>query len=223
MVDDYLGLLSRLIEYHRNGLDFLWSQAREAMDSVDKPRMQRLLAFFEREYPERSDSFSYQSQLQLALGNPEVAVRLARRVSEIDPTFEEPFDWLIQHSSATATSRKSCPYAIQFSIFQPNFHFPVSQTYILVEPRSLWCWAITRLPKLHTSSASQPKKKESAVPQSCHFIPLTPPRRSAGLRAWLRPNCVTKVITLFQESGEGSSAPLTVQANGWQAMHVATL
>ena len=221
LVEDYNSLLRRLIEYNRNGLDFLWSQAEVAIESVDKPRMQRLVAVLESEYPERADSLSFLSQLRLALGELDAAKTLARKALEIDPTFEDPFTWLVEQLQRDGDFPKAL--SLCNSVLDHSARLSPSRLADIQSSRGDIAMIVG---DYETACASyqfclDEEDKEELGPEFLlvHTFNHAEAVRRSSCEA--KPQSWKQVIALFEESGEASAAPLTIQANHWQAIHIA--
>ena len=220
LVEDYKSLLRSLIDYNRSGLDFLWSQAREAIESVDTSRMKRLVIALEQEYPDRADSLSYQSQLKLALGEPHAAKALAQKSLEIDPIFEQSFDWLLEQYQRD----KQFPEALSLcdTVLKVSDKLPPDRLSDIHDSRGAIAMAAGQYKAAIESFkfCLQNAKSGESIPfiLLIHTFNLAEALRRSGRK--LRTNPWKEVITLFNKSGETSDAPLIMQANRWQAMHI---
>jgi MinD-like ATPase involved in chromosome partitioning or flagellar assembly len=220
LVESYENLLKRLIDYNRSGIDFLCSQARKAIESVNTLRMQRLVAVLEQEYPNRADGLLYQSQLKLALGEPHAAKELAQKALETDPTFEQPFDWLLeqyQHDKQFPEALSLCDTVLKVSDI-----LPPDRLAEIHNDRGIISMAAGRYKAASESFkfCLQNKKSDENIPiiRLVRTFNYAEALRRSGRKP--RTNTWKGVIALFNESGETSDTPLIFQANRWQAMHI---
>ncbi len=68
LVSDYQELLERLVNYNRNGLDFLSRQVRQAIADGDAPLMHRLSSILQEEFRDRPEALIAQASLLQATG-----------------------------------------------------------------------------------------------------------------------------------------------------------
>ena len=221
LVDDYSNLLNRLIEYNRNGLDFLWRQAREAMNSVDKERMQRLVTVIAIEYPNRADSLTIQSSIRLSLDEPEEAKILARKALEIDPAFEAPFDWLLERLQRDRDYQAAL--ALCNSVLKVSEIIASSRLADIHRCRGEIAMLMGDFKTARDSYeiCLEEENKGDRIPS---LMLLHAFNHAEAIRRCTReahPQLWKQVIVHFVASGEASDEPLTTQANNWQAMHIA--
>ena len=225
LVADYESLLGRLIDYNQGGLDFLWKQAVEAISNVDRTLMQRLFTIFEQEYSGRSEGLMACARLSDALGQTENAVTLATQSFQMDPAYEVAFDWLLEHYRRIKDFKGALK--ICKSVLENVHQLPAERRYDLdVQLGQLAMAAGDSVAADEaydraTSYLSKRKKRGEDDPEIFMinmFNGAEAARRSKGCsqdKLW------SPVIDLFQMTGEASAAPLVIQANIWQAIHIA--
>src|ERR1039458_4750590 len=80
-------LTDPFITYNRNGLDFIWSQTKQAIAKVDRALMKRLVSVLEHEFPNRAEAFMARAQLKRAIGDLKASNALARESLESEPNY----------------------------------------------------------------------------------------------------------------------------------------
>jgi tetratricopeptide (TPR) repeat protein len=196
-------------------------QAQEAMKSVDKVQMRRLLAVLSKNYPQRADSLSLQSQLHHALGELGAAKKLAREALQIDPSAQVPFSWLLEQLQRDGEFPEALALCNTVLSADPDIstsrlvdiHMNRGEIAMIVgdydTARASYEFALQkahqgeRIPRLllvHAFNHTEAVRRCTGDPQT---------------NAW------KQVIALFQASGESSDNPMTIQANNWQAIHIA--
>jgi MinD-like ATPase involved in chromosome partitioning or flagellar assembly/tetratricopeptide (TPR) repeat protein len=221
IVGDYAELLGRLIEYNRNGLDSLSNQVEEAVEAFDKSRIERLLAVLETEYPDRADSFALRSQLNLALDRPGDAKILARKALSMDPSFREPFDWLLEQLQREGELQSAL--ALCNTLLQDLSAIPPRRLNDIHSVRGEIAMAVCDYQTARSSYefCFEQARKFDRIPPILlmrTFNLLESTRRCSGTpssEGW------NHVIRHFLDAGEATHTPPTVQANNWQAMHIA--
>ncbi len=225
LVQDYQNLLDRLIDYNRSGLDFLSKQVAEAIGKVDTSLMERLLAVLEQEFPDRPESLMSRAQLKKALGHSKDASTLARRALEADPRFEDPLDWLLDnyrrgrdYEAALSVCNYVLDHAEQLS---PRRRYDLDmQAGHSAMAIGQYQAAVSAYDRCITYQ-SERKKKGDFDPETFminYFNDVEATRRAKReplSEVW------THVVGLFDSAGETIAAPLVIQANRWQAMHIA--
>lgn len=220
LVEDYRNLLNKLIDYNRNGIDYLQIQAREAIRTVDTDRINRLLKIFQEDFPKRTESLMIQAELQLALNEFDVAMALAYEAIKTDPVYDTPFKWLIEQLGRSKRFQEIlelCNYVLQFAERIPadrimNLHSIRGQSAMTVQDferavESYNYWFEHEL-------------KANKIPE----VLLVPGFNlvEAVRRKEQKPCASTwkEIISYFEKAGQTSASPLPVQANYWQAMHI---
>lgn len=223
LVEDYKDLLRSLTDYNRNGLDLLLTQTEDAIQAADTSLIQRLLTVFEEGFPGRAEALMARAKLKKALQDADEAKCLAAEALEADPAYDEAFRWLL------AIHRREKDHQGAFALCDALLEHTVR-----LSPELLY--------KLHLErgqSAMASEKHAAAVEsyQECIryqfevFKKPTDPEVTLMLffnvrEAFRRHTHTTdpdrwySLIRLFEEGGEATSAPLVVQANHWQAMHI---
>jgi tetratricopeptide (TPR) repeat protein len=221
LVDDYTGLLSRLIEYNRNGLDFLWTQVQDAIESVDTARMQRLVTVLETEYPDRADSLSFQSQIRLALGEPKEAENLARKALQIDPAFERPFKWLLEQLQRDDDFQGAL--ALCNSVLEISARLPSARLVGIHLSRGEIAMILNDYETARVSYqfCLDDQNKAEHIPALLLIHSFNHAEAVRRCTRKCQPQTWKEVISHFEESGEASADPLTIQANKLQAIHIA--
>jgi len=218
--EDYRNLLLKIIDYNRNGVDFLLMQARVAIRTVDTDRMERLLSIFQEEFPSRSESLMIQAELKQALNVGEDAIELAYEAIKIDPTYQEPFDWLV--SQHTREGRPTeilalCNYLLQFSErFSTNrlmmIHTTRGQNAMTIGD---YASAVESHNFCFEQTSKTSKIPELLLVQGFNLVESTRRKeRMPYAETW------KEIISYFEKAGEASASPLIIQANHWQAMHI---
>ncbi len=224
LVSDYERLLDRLIDYNRSGLDFLWNQAQGAISKVDTTLMERLLVVFKEEFSNRPEGLMARARLSRALGQPDTATELAGEALNMDPTYDVAFDWLLTHYQRKKDFKAAL--SVCNSVLQHADRLPPDRRYDLDLQRGQIAMAAGE----HTAAQESygkttaylmtRKKMGDVDPETIlvnMFNEAEAARRSTG-RA--QPRLWSSVVELFEITGGASAAPLVVQANRWQAVHI---
>ncbi len=221
LLRDYHDLLTKLIQYNRTGLDYLSTQVDEFIASGDPTRIVKLYDAIENDFAQTADGLFLMSKLKLAIGERPDAVSLARRAFETDPAHAESFAWLSIHyrnSTAFAEGIKLCDAALTQSKRMPLYR--VGKIHY-----QRGCLALaSSLPQIAVESFDiclKAAKNDDKAPFTIlmHMFNLAEARRRADgaidVRAW------RDVVNQYESSAEGSDMPLPVQANCFQAIHIA--
>lgn len=94
---DYKDLLGKIVEFNRNGLDFLADQVSDIVKSGETGRAEKLYSVLEREFQGRADALFLMSRLRLACGNRPDSISLAEQALRMEPTHQKSFQWLLVH------------------------------------------------------------------------------------------------------------------------------
>jgi tetratricopeptide (TPR) repeat protein len=220
---DYEALLKRVVDYNRNGIDFLAKQVDDAVASSDSDRVKRLLGVLEKNFAGRADGLELISRLTLATGRPDQAAALSRKAFELDPLYPPPFEWLLSYYKRSRMFRESLQicdsllrHADRLSRSRLlHIHFERGTVAMAAdEPAAaresfVFC--------LQHAKHDEPLAGSPALRLVHSFNLAEASRRASGKvdqSAW------KGVIKLFEHAGETSDVPLPLQANRWQAMHV---
>lgn len=223
IVNDYTELLAELITYNRNGFDFLEVQTRCAISDSDTTLMERLLAALEQEFPDRPESLMAQAQLKKALGDPKAADDLATRILSTEPDYDPAVNWLL----TSAKRRKDYRTALVLSAAALDHaaQLPPEKLNDLKQEHA--CLAMTAgefsaAAEAFSFCLSHVKNKRKhgdpdPVAVMVHSFNVKEAFRRGGQK--VEPEVWRLILNLFQTT-EATEAPLVVQANRWQAMHI---
>jgi hypothetical protein len=220
LVQNYRNLLNRLIEYNRNGLDFLIRQAKAAIAQGDIP--DRLSTILQEEYPDRPEALMARAFLRQATADFPGATELACQAIRLDPCFPEAFDWLIRQY------RKEAKFQAAFDLCNsilatPDRLHPATLASIH-EQRGEVAMAAGHYEEASASFAfNLSRAAESGAPDPTtllvhSFNHIESLRRAARKST---PDLWQPMVDFFEKSGEMASAPLILQANRFQAIHIA--
>ena len=224
LVANYQRLLNRLIDYNRAGLDFLLTQTEEAINDVDTSLAERVQSVFRDHFPDRAEALLALAKLTKAK-NPQAAKDLAKQSLQIDPTYDEAFEWLLgslrndkDFESALALCKSLSPCEDRLSPERRNnLHIETGETAMSAGD---YATAAEAYAKCATYTKESHKKGEvDPISQLITFFNEAEARRRATRTIqearWLR------VVVLFDLAAESSGTTLILQANRWQAMHIA--
>ena len=220
LVQNYEELLNRLIEYNRNGLDFLIRQTKAAIAEGDIP--DRLNTILQEEYPDRPEALMARASLRQAAGDFPGATTLARQVIDLDPTFIEAFDWLIRQYKKEA----NFPLAFELcnSILAAADRLDSDTLASIHQQRGEIAMAAGHYAEASSSFAfNLSREGESDSPDPTNLV-IHSFNHLEALRRHVRksnPDLWRPMVDLLDKSGETASAPLILQANRFQAMHIA--
>lgn len=220
LVQNYRDLLERIIEYNRNGLDFLIAQAKTAIGQGDIP--DRLSAILQDEYPDRPEALMARALLRQAAADFAAATDLAGQAIQLDPTFTEAFDWLVRQYKKEA--RFQAALDLCNSILAVRDRLDEDTLASIHQQRGEVAMAAGNYQEASESFAfnlSHAPQTDSLDPTTrlVHSFNLAECNRRLGRE--MNPDTWRRIIALFDHSGAASSAPLTLQANRFQAMHIA--
>jgi tetratricopeptide (TPR) repeat protein len=220
LVQNYNDLLNRLIEYNRNGLDFLIRQTKTAIAEGDIP--DRLNTILQEEYPDRPEALMARASLRQAAGDFPGATALARQTLELDPTFTEAFDWLLRQYKKEANF--SAAFDLCNSILAAAERLDPATLASIHQQRGEVAMAAGHYEEASSSFAfNLSREAESSSPDPTTFI-VHSFNHLESLRRLVRkssPDLWRPMVDLFDKSGETASAPLILQANRFQAIHIA--
>ncbi len=220
LVRNYNDLLNRLIDYNRNGLDFLIRQARTAVAEGDVA--DRLFTILQEEYPERPEALMARATLRQAAGDFTTAAELARKTLELDPAYTTAFNWLMRQYKKEA--KFAAAFELCNSILASTNRLDPDTLLSIHEERGEMAMAIGQYEEAGYSSVfSLSRASESDTPDPMKII-IHSFNRAESIRRLVReprPEVWRPIVELFDKTGETTSGPLTLQANRFQAMHIA--
>ena len=220
LIQNYRDLLYRLIEYNRNGLDFLIRQAKTAVSEGDVP--DRLFTILQEEYPDRPEALMARATLRQAAGDFATATVLARQTLDVDPSFTDAFDWLIKQYKKEA----NFPAALSLcdSVLASAKRLDSDTLGSIHKQRGEVAMAAGKYEEAGYSFAfNLSRETESDTPDPTDIL-IHSFNRVESIRRMVResrPEVWRPIVELFDKSGETASAPLIWQANRFQAMHIA--
>ena len=222
IVMDYSNLLGELILYNRNGIDFLITQVYGTIDSVDSEKAARLLDILEEEFPGRAESMMCRARLKMLLGRADEATELATDALKADPTYEEPFDWLIQQYRKKQAHDKSleiCNFVLQGSSHLPvsvvnNIHIRRGE---IAMAAGHYSDAVESYAFAYNFEAKGENVRETVFIYLFNLLEAN--RRKTGV---IEPKRWSAILELYESAaGELSAIPLSLQANRLQAIYIA--
>jgi cellulose biosynthesis protein BcsQ len=220
LIQNYRDLLYRLIEYNRNGLDFLIRQAKTAVAEGDVP--DRLFTILQEEYPDRPEALMARATLRQAAGDYTTATALARQTLDLDPSFTDAFDWLIKQYKKEA----NFPAALSLcdSVLASAKRLDSDTLGSIHQQRGEVAMAAGKYEEAGYSFAfNLSRESESDTPNPTDLL-IHSFNRVESIRRMVReprPEVWRPIVELFDKSGETASAPLIWQANRFQAVHIA--
>jgi cellulose biosynthesis protein BcsQ len=224
LVQDYRNLLSSLTDYNRNGLDLLLTQTDDAIKAADTSLIQRLLTVFEDGFPDRPEALMARAKLKKALQDSAEAKRLAQQALDADPAYDEAFRWLLaihRREKDYQTALALCDSLLQHTArLSPELcyqvHLDRGQSAMSAENYA------AAVESYHECIRYQSEIFKKPAPDPEVTLMLFFNVREA-LRRHTRtvdPDRWYSLIRLFVEGGQATAAPLVIQANHWQAMHI---
>jgi len=155
------------------------------------------------------------------LAAPEEAMDLANRALEIDPAYPDSFNWLLQQYRKKQNHPKAleiCNYVLQHSD-----QLPPSRQAIIQE-----CRAESGMAAEDYAAAVESftfclnrEVKGDKVPSRLLIFAFNLTEASRRKRLLVSAHAWKQVIDFFDSAGEISAAPLSDQANRWQAIYIA--
>ena len=218
---DYERLCEQIINFNRTGLDFLIEQASEAISEGDSDRMERLSNVLERDYSDRAEAVYLHARFALARNETPKAVDLAEKAFQLDPAYQDPFNFLSSHY--TRAHQPERVLVLLDTLLAHSELLSPERRYNSQHERGHTLMALGRY---HDASACYSECMDYA---SAHHEPpallmvhgfnlAEAYRRASGTVAsevW------QKVAQMFGPAGVSSDAASPDQANRWQAMHIA--
>lgn len=226
LVQDYEDLLEELVRYNRNGLDILLTQADEAIKAADTSLIERLLTVFEEVFPGRAEALMARAKLKKALQPQDFteAKRLAAQALEADPAYDEPFQWLMAVHRREKDHQAA--FALCDSLLQHTTRFSPERLYDVHLDRGQSAMAAQKYAAAVESYQEcirykfEVSKKPPTEPEVSLMLFFNAREAIRRHTKAVDPDRWYSLIRLFEEGGEGTAAPLVIQANHWQAMHI---
>lgn len=219
IVTDYRLLLEELIKFNRGGLDFLMGQYIEARTNSDLPKIQKLVAVVERDYNARPEGRFLLSQNAAMLGNFEKAAELAEEACTIDPAYENPFNFLVSYYSRSEQPIRVVELCDRLlSKGQVFSDQRLGQIHWERGEKALAAGDPQKAEESYRFSLQQLDGSSISERLALTFNAAEANRRASGKfshEEW------TRIVEMFEQSGTASDATLPVQANRWQAIHIA--
>jgi MinD-like ATPase involved in chromosome partitioning or flagellar assembly len=220
IVEDYKNLLNKLIDYNRNGIDFIEKEVEASISSSDILKMQRLLDVADTTLLANADGCYLSSRLHLALGNRDKAIVLAKKTIRIQPAHEKAYDFLLNHykrSHAYNDAMRLC-----MNILKKGNLLSHSR---LLQIRGIMGELALAASKPKMAATYYKSTLEERSASSTHpsvMLPLQFNLAEAQRRAKKSPKITVwkKIIDLFEKNGEAVQFSPNVQANFLQAMHI---
>ena len=220
LIQNYRDLLDRLIGYNRNGLDFLIRQVKTAVAEGDVP--DRLFTILQEEYPDRPEALMARASLRQAAADFPGATELACQAIKLDPSFAEAFDWLIRQYKKEAKFQAA--FELCNSILAASDRLDPATLASVHEQRGEVAMAAGHYEEASSSFAfNLSRAAESDAPDPTTLI-VHSFNHIESLRRLARkstPDLWRPMLDFFDKSGEMASAPLILQANRFQAIHIA--
>ena len=221
IVADYKALLLKIIEFNRGGLDFLMEQFTDAQQTSDAVRIQRLKGIIERDFGDRPEGRFLLSQIAATQGDFSKAVAVAEEACSLDPAYEPPFKFLSSYYSRLGEPERIV--ALCDRLLEKDGSLPKSRVEGVHSERGEKALAAGDPTKAGESYrfCLQRAEKEGYPPAmkiTYAFNGAEAHRRTAReilVSEW------AAVLDMFEQSGMTSDAPLPLQANRWQAIHIA--
>ena len=222
LIGNYGDLLERLIDYNRNGLDFLVRQVKAATAEGDSPLMDRLFAILQEEYPDRPEALMARASIRQATGDYAGATALARQTLDLDPAFTAAFEWLVRNYKRERNF--SAALSLCNSVLAAAGRLDPRTLSSMHEHRGEVAMAAGHYEEAGYSFAYSLSRATEADNPDPSAILVHSFNRAEALRRLVReprPEVWQKVVSLFGETGETAAAPLILQANRLQAIHIA--
>ncbi len=220
LVQNYRDLLKRLIEYNRNGLDFLIRQAKTAIGEGDIP--DRLSTILQEEYPDRPEALMARASLRQAAADFPGATELACQAIKLDPTFSEAFDWLLRQYKKEAKFQSA--FELCNSILAASDRLDPNTLASIHQERGEVAMAAGHYEEASASFAfnlSRAAQSDSPDPTTLLIQSFNHIESLRRLARKSTPDLWRPMVEIFDKSGETASAPLILQANRFQAIHIA--
>lgn len=227
LVRDYDHLLDSLVEFNRQGIDFLSDQVNDAVSKSDPVKLERLESVLRAEFSDCPDGLFLISKLKLAVGDRPAAELLARQAFELDPSHKDSFNWLDSYyrsakqfegvvsicDRALSVSNRLSQRRIADLQHERGCSAMAARQFLVAVESFTYC-----LEDIRNAAAGE---GEEATPSRLliHGFNVTEAKRRAGLS--LKQGVWEEIVRLFEETSETPNAPLPMQANFRQAIHIA--
>jgi MinD-like ATPase involved in chromosome partitioning or flagellar assembly len=217
---DYKDLLTKLIGFNRNGLDFLSIQVDDIVRSGEAGRREKLYALLEREFKGRAHAVFLRSRLRLAAGCAHEAAQLAKIALALDPTHQESYEWLLSHYNSENEPEKAleiCNLVVANSnridkIRLPDIHHKRGAVALACKD------AASAIESFKYCVIEEEKDPTPASLMIAKFNLAEAKRRNGDnppIAEW------NEIVALFDQAGQTAETQLPNQANRLQAIHIA--
>jgi tetratricopeptide (TPR) repeat protein len=221
IANDYSELLKTIINFNRGGLDFLMDQLNEALRTSDTNRINKLKTVFKRDYNDRPEGRYLLARIAISGNNIRKAITLAEESCNIDPTYEDPFQFLSLHYSRSSQPHKVVELCD--NLLKHESRLSKKRLSEIHSKRGESALAAGDLKKADDSYRlclewTEKQKDPSASRLVSGFNAEEAHRRATGeirLPEW------KSILELFTQSGTNATSPLPIQANRLQAIHIA--
>ena len=218
---DYERLCEQITKFNRTGLDFLIEQADEAIAEGDSTRRERLSAVLERDYADRAEAIYLHSRFAVARNETGKAVELAEKAFQLDPAYEDSFNFLSSHYTR-AQKPERVVALFDALLARPELVSP-ERRYNIQHERGHMLMALGRYAEAREcySECMQYAIEHGEPPAMMlvHGFNSAESYRRASRE--IAEGIWKQVAELFGHAGASSDAPSPMQANQWQAMHIA--
>jgi tetratricopeptide (TPR) repeat protein len=220
LIRDYEELLKKIINFNRNGLDFIATQVDAMLKSRETARAEKLYSILEREFQGSAEAVFLMSRLRLVSGDRNEAVGLAEEALRIDPSHVKSYEWLTVHFNSVKEYEKAlkiCDWVLAHSEIIPKTRLP--EIHNQRGCAALACDdAKASIKSFEFFAVEEQKKSTPALLMVALFNLAEAKRRSGEVPTADKWN---EIIDLYEQSGETSKSELPFQANRLQAIHIA--
>ena len=218
---DYERLCEEITNFNRTGLDFLIKQANEAISEGDSTRIERLTNVLQRDFGDRAESIYLLSRFAVARNETAEAVALAEKALQLDPAYEDAFDFLSSHY--TRTNQPERAVALSDTLLDHPELLSPDRRYAVMQEHGHTLMALGRYTDARKCySECLRYAREDGVPPALmlvHGFNSAESHRRATRE--IDKDSWKNVAELFGLAGASSDAPSPSQANQLQAMHIA--
>jgi MinD-like ATPase involved in chromosome partitioning or flagellar assembly len=220
LIRDYEQLLKKIINFNRNGLDFIATQVDEMLKSRETARAEKLYSILEREFQGSAEAVFLMSRLRLVSGDRNEAVGLAEEALRLDPSHVNSYEWLNVHFNSVKEYQKAlktCDWVLAHSEIIPKTRLP--EIHNQRGCAALACGdAKASIISFEFFAVEEQKKSTPALLMVALFNLAEAKRRSGEV---LTADKWKEIVNLYEQSGETSKSELPFQANRLQAIHIA--
>jgi tetratricopeptide (TPR) repeat protein len=218
---DYESLKDEVVSFNRTGLDFLLDQAEEALNVNDLKRTERIVSVLDRDFADRAEALMVKSRYALLSGREPEAVELAESAFDLDVTYSGPTGFLQNQYQRTGQWEKLVE--LHDRLLAARSRFSSGRLPRLLEDRARTMMMLCRYDEAESSYrevwAHEQKSQMSPATALISLFNIAESHRRAS--RVIHTDEWEKVAELFSQSGTASDQPLNIQANQWQAMHIA--